>query len=106
MNYQYRTEQVRGDASGVLNTLGGQGWELIQVVQRGATAQLYLKRGTPLIETFKKVPVVNIGDAKPRGRPKRPPTEYQVFLGEQMTLGKTMKEVAQAWRELKEKAKA
>ena len=52
--YEYLTEGIRGAVEATLNQRGLEGWELVQVVQRGATAVLYLKREKPLIETFRK----------------------------------------------------
>ena len=73
MKYQYRTEQVRGDPQRTLNDLGDDDWELLQVVQRGATSILYLKREPPLIETFREsseaVERMKKG-VKPLGRPR------------------------------------
>ena len=93
MKYEYLTEGIRGAIGPFLNNRGEEGWELVQVVQRGATAVLYLKREKPLIETIKALPkaesMVSPSDptfpsssegpvfrskselkAKPRGRPK------------------------------------
>ena len=54
MKYEYRVEFVRGPAQTPLNNLGEDGWELVHVVQRGATGVCYLKREKPLIEKFGK----------------------------------------------------
>ena len=71
MTYQYRTEQVRGGADKTLNDRAAEGWELVQVVQRGATAVLYLKREKPVIEKFKAAtPHPLAGVIKNRGRPR------------------------------------
>ena len=66
IKFEYLTESVRGTADAKLNERGAEGWDLVQVVQRGATAVLYLKK--PTIETFKATG--NIVATKPRGRPK------------------------------------
>ena len=74
MKYEYRVEFVRGSAQTPLNDLGEDGWELVQVVHRGATAQCYLKREKPLIETFKQTSTGDTwsppGTKSRGGRPK------------------------------------
>ena len=73
MKYEYLTEGIRGAIGPFLNNRGEEGWELVQVVQRGATAVLYLKREKPLIETIRAIATTHSTPTtreKPRGRPK------------------------------------
>ena len=64
--FEYLTESVRGPADAKLNERGAEGWDLVQVVQRGATAVLYLKRQ---ISTTVSTATYTTS-VKPRGRPK------------------------------------
>ena len=70
MKYEYRVEALRGKAQSELNDLGEEGWDLVQVVQRGATAQCYMRREKALIEKFGKTFSENTTTAEAMETPK------------------------------------